>query len=133
MEVLCVPARWQNRTGPVQTRFGLGPAVREPVRRWYRPGDHRHDRGYRMDVAVFLLTLGLAAAVPGGWVALNVRGAAASLERWSDSNAELRMHARGDLGPVERRMSARLFRLFGTVIGLCGCVLVLGGLLELLG
>ncbi|ATZ25210.1 hypothetical protein SLAV_16800 [Streptomyces lavendulae subsp. lavendulae] len=30
-------------------------------------------------------------------------------------------------------MSARLFRLFGTVIGLCGCVLVLGGLAELLG
>lgn len=84
-----------------------------------------------MSTAVVLLTLGLACAVPGGWIALNVRGSAASLERWADSNAELRMHARGDLGPVQRRISARLYRLLGTVIGLCGCVFVLGGLLEL--
>ncbi|MEU4732902.1 hypothetical protein [Streptomyces sp. NPDC023588] len=53
-----------------------------------------------------------------------------ALERWADSNAELRMHARGDLGPVQRRLSARLYRLAGPLIALCGCVLVLGGLLE---
>lgn len=62
-----------------------------------------------------------------------MRGSAASLERWGDSNAELRMHARGDLGPAQRRMSARLYRLAGAVVGLCGFVLVLGGLLELVG
>ncbi|WP_405921155.1 hypothetical protein [Streptomyces sp. NBC_00122] len=84
-----------------------------------------------MSTAFGLLALGLAAAVPGGWIAVNVRGSAASLERWGDSNAELRMHARGDLGPVERRMSARLHRLLGAVVALCGCVLILGGLLEL--
>ncbi|MEU9237422.1 hypothetical protein [Streptomyces subrutilus] len=84
-----------------------------------------------MSTALVLLTLGLACAVAGGWVALNVRGSAASLERWADGNAQLRMHARGDLGPVERRLSARLYRALGTLIALCGCVCVLGGLLEL--
>ncbi|MFB7466742.1 hypothetical protein ACFCZ1_25150 [Streptomyces sp. NPDC056224] len=84
-----------------------------------------------MSTAAVLLTFGLACAVPGGWIAFNVRGSAASLERWGDSNAELRMHARGDFSPVQRRMSARLHRLLGTVIALCGCVLILGGLLEL--
>ncbi|OEJ31028.1 hypothetical protein [Streptomyces subrutilus] len=84
-----------------------------------------------MSTAIVLLTLGLAGAVPGGWVALNVRGSAASLERWADGNAQLRMHARGDLGPVERRLSARLYRVLGTVMALGGCVIILGGLLEL--
>ncbi|MEU6758075.1 hypothetical protein [Streptomyces sp. NPDC046685] len=83
-----------------------------------------------MSTAAVLLTMGLTCALSGGWVALNVRGSAASLERWADSNAELRMHARGELGPAQRRLSARLYRLAGTVIALCGCVFVLGGLLE---
>lgn len=72
-----------------------------------------------MNSTVFL-TMGLAGALLGGWIALNVRGSAASPERRSDANAELRMHAQGDLGPAQRRMSARLIRLFGAVIGLSG-------------
>lgn len=84
-----------------------------------------------MSTAIVLLALGLACTVAGGGIALNVRSSADSLERWADRNAELRMHARGDLGPVQRRLSARLYRLLGTVIALGGSVFVLGGLLEL--
>ncbi|MFG2233158.1 hypothetical protein ACGFNX_24635 [Streptomyces sp. NPDC048723] len=42
----------------------------------------------------------------GSWVALNIRGAAASLERRAAANAELAMHPRGDLGPPRRVASA---------------------------
>ncbi|MFE9933903.1 hypothetical protein [Streptomyces sp. NPDC005533] len=84
-----------------------------------------------MNVAVVLLTLGPLLIAAGGWVALNVRGAAAALERWAAANAELRMHARGDLGPAPRVASAVFYRYLGSVNALCGVLLTLGGLVEL--
>ncbi|MFG2874001.1 hypothetical protein ACGFYU_03190 [Streptomyces sp. NPDC048337] len=86
-----------------------------------------------MDIGIFLLALGLASAIPGGWIALNVRGSAASLERRASANAELRMHARGSLGPPPRVASAGVFRFLATAVGLAGSVLTLAGLAELLG
>ncbi|MFD3695210.1 hypothetical protein ACFWUZ_03485 [Streptomyces sp. NPDC058646] len=84
-----------------------------------------------MDIGIFLLTLGLAGAVPGGWLALNVRGSAASLARWGNRNAEMRMQARGELGPPQRQLSAGLYRFLGTAMALAGSVLALAGLAAL--
>lgn len=41
------------------------------------------------------------------------------------------MHARGDLGPAHRVMSAQVYRYMAGVIALGGLVFTLGGLLEL--
>ncbi|WP_404961215.1 hypothetical protein [Streptomyces sp. 147326] len=84
-----------------------------------------------MSTAVVLLTVGPALIVAGSWVALNICGAAAALERRSAANAELRMHARGDLGPAPRVAAAVFYRYLGSVNALCGVLLTLGGLLEL--
>ncbi|WP_328786148.1 hypothetical protein [Streptomyces sp. NBC_00273] len=83
-----------------------------------------------MSTALVLLIVGLTLFAAGSWVALNIRGAAASLERRAAANAELAMHARGDLGPPRRVASAGSYRLVGTLIALCGIVFTLGGLLE---
>ncbi|MGW7441554.1 hypothetical protein [Streptomyces sp. NPDC054849] len=83
-----------------------------------------------MSTALVLLTVGLPLYAAGTWVALNIRGAAASLERRAAANAELSMHARGDLGPARRVASAGFYRFVGTVIALCGTVFTLVGLLE---
>ncbi|MFD9338526.1 hypothetical protein ACFWBF_29625 [Streptomyces sp. NPDC060028] len=85
-----------------------------------------------MSVGVFLLAFGLPLAVSGAWVSLNIRGSAASLERWAATNAELRMQAQGNLGPARTYMSAAVFRVFGSVIGAASAVLALAGLAELL-
>ncbi|MEV4193334.1 hypothetical protein [Streptomyces toxytricini] len=74
--------------------------------------------------------MGLTLFTAGSWVALNIRGVAASLERRAAANAERVMHARGDLGPPRRVASASFYRFLGTVIALCGSVFTLGGLLE---
>ncbi|WP_030770388.1 MULTISPECIES: hypothetical protein [unclassified Streptomyces] len=84
-----------------------------------------------MSSAAVLLTVGPAASLAGGRVALNVRGAARALERRAAANAELMAHARGDLGPARRVASATFYRFIGTVIALCGIAFTLGGLLEL--
>ncbi|WP_327412743.1 hypothetical protein [Streptomyces sp. NBC_01233] len=84
-----------------------------------------------MSLAVVLLTAGPTAIVAGSWVALNIRGAAAALERRAAATTELAMHARGDLGPAPRVASAQFYRYVGSVIALCGVVFTLGGLLEL--
>ncbi|MFJ6795532.1 hypothetical protein [Streptomyces sp. NPDC091268] len=86
-----------------------------------------------MSVGAFLLAIGLPFAIGGGWLALNVRGAAASLERWSAANAALRMQAQGDLGPARTYMSAGVCRAFGAVIGAASTLMVLVALVELLG
>ncbi|MER6393810.1 hypothetical protein ABT236_35830 [Streptomyces sp. NPDC001523] len=85
-----------------------------------------------MDIGLFLLAFGLFSAISGGWVALNVRGSATALDRWAETNAELRRHAQGDLGPATRSTSPAIFRYFGTGIGLSGTVLALIGLAMLL-
>ncbi|MFF4449001.1 hypothetical protein [Streptomyces sp. NPDC001502] len=84
-----------------------------------------------MSIGAFLLTFGLTALAGGGWVALNLRGSAASLERRAAADAELRMQAQGRLGPAPLHMSRGLYRTLGTVIALAGSVLAPGGLLEL--
>ncbi|MGW6575228.1 hypothetical protein ACWGAN_24135 [Streptomyces sp. NPDC054945] len=84
-----------------------------------------------MGSAAVLLTVGPAASLAGGWVALNIRGAARALEHRAAADAELMMHARGDLGPARRVASAAFYRLIGTMIALSGIVFTLGGLLEL--
>ncbi|WP_328786136.1 hypothetical protein [Streptomyces sp. NBC_00273] len=59
----------------------------------------------------------------GSWVALNIRGAAASLERQAAAHAELAMPARGELGSPRRVASAGFYRFMGALIALCGIVL----------
>ncbi|MFJ4777487.1 hypothetical protein [Streptomyces sp. NPDC088762] len=83
-----------------------------------------------MSIGVFLLAFGLSATVLGGSVALNVRGAAASLERRAAANAELRRHARGILDPAQRVASAGVYRFLGTAVALAGSLLALVGLVE---
>ncbi|MFD8634103.1 hypothetical protein [Streptomyces sp. NPDC059533] len=83
-------------------------------------------------MAVVLLTAGPITLVGGGRLALNVRGSATSLARRAEANAELRRHSRGDLGSAPQRASAGLFRAGGAVLVLCGAVLTLGGVIELL-
>ncbi|MFJ9080269.1 hypothetical protein ACIRO3_34280 [Streptomyces sp. NPDC102278] len=85
-----------------------------------------------MDIGLLLLVLGLVGSVLGGWVALNVRGSATTLERWGETNAELRRHARGDLGPATRSGSVALYPYIGTAVGLGGTVLTLAGLAMVL-
>ncbi|MBT2482124.1 hypothetical protein [Streptomyces sp. ISL-94] len=86
-----------------------------------------------MGIGVFLLAFGLTAVIGGGWVALNIRGSAVALERMAETNTQMRMRARGDLGPAPRRMSSALYRLLGTVITLAGCMLTLVSLVEVTG
>ncbi|WP_374773001.1 hypothetical protein OG756_07555 [Streptomyces sp. NBC_01310] len=83
-----------------------------------------------MGIGVFLLAFGLICATGAGWVALDVRASATRLEHWAATNADLRMQARGSLGPAPMHMSRAVFRVFGTVISLGGCVLTLAGLAE---
>ncbi|MFE2163870.1 hypothetical protein ACFXB3_02115 [Streptomyces sp. NPDC059447] len=85
-----------------------------------------------MNLATVLLTTGSVALVGGGRLALDIRGSASALARRAEANAELRRHARGDLGPAPQAASAGLFRSGGAVMALCGAVLTLGGVIELL-
>jgi hypothetical protein len=78
-----------------------------------------------MSVLILLLILGLAATTSGGWVALNIRGAAVSLERAQGRNVELRAHAQGRLAPPDRWMTAVGFRWLGAIVGLGGILLAL--------
>ncbi|KMO99578.1 hypothetical protein [Streptomyces roseus] len=84
-----------------------------------------------MSLAVVLLTVGLLSFAGGGAVALNLGGSATALERRGEANAELARHARGDLGPATRHMSAGLYRALCAIVAFGGLVLSLGGLLEL--
>ncbi|MER5807261.1 hypothetical protein ABT143_03530 [Streptomyces sp. NPDC002033] len=81
-----------------------------------------------MFFSYFLLLFGLAGAVSGGWFALNIRGAAAAYEAYSAKNAELRAHAAGRLDVPPNIWTAKVARILGTVVGLCGAVLVLASI-----
>ncbi|MFH8804892.1 hypothetical protein ACH4F6_35920 [Streptomyces sp. NPDC017936] len=72
-----------------------------------------------------LLMLGLVAAAGGGWVALNIRGAAVSLEQRQGRNLELRRQAQGRLDSPDLWMTVTGFRWLGSAVGLGGMVLVL--------
>ncbi|MFB9592665.1 hypothetical protein [Streptomyces racemochromogenes] len=82
-------------------------------------------------MAFFLLTLGTVSFVAGIALAFNICGAAAAAARYAAANAELAMHARGDLSTPKRVMSKQVYRYLGAVTALAGLVLTLGGLLEL--
>ena len=84
-----------------------------------------------MPVSVFLLLLGLAGAAVGGWVAF-VPGVSASLERKAALNHELRTAAVGDFTPPDKWISARGYRVGAAGIFLCGLVLIMAGVLEML-
>ncbi len=84
-----------------------------------------------MPFPVFLLVFGLTAAVSGGWVAFDVRGASKALERYQERNHELRTAAVGDFAPPTRWITAVGYRVLGGVIGVGGLVLTLAGLVEL--
>ena len=84
-----------------------------------------------MPVSVFLLLLGLTAAVGGGWVACDVREASKALERYQERNHELRAAAVGDFTPPAKWITALGYRVLGGFICVCGLVLALGGLVEL--
>jgi hypothetical protein len=70
-------------------------------------------------------------AAAGGWVAF-VPGVAASLERKQQLNHELRTAAVGDFTPPDKWITARGYRVGATGIFLCGVVLILAGVLEML-
>jgi hypothetical protein len=84
-----------------------------------------------MPVSVFLLLLGLPAVVAGGWVALDIRGASAAMERHQARNHALRTAAVGDFTPPTRWITAVGFRVVGGAVCLGGLILALAGLLEL--
>jgi hypothetical protein len=84
-----------------------------------------------MPLSVFLLLFGLTAAVGGGWVACDVRGASKSLERFQERNHELRTAAVGNFTPPAKWITALGYRVLGGAICVCGLVLALGGLVEL--
>lgn len=84
-----------------------------------------------LPVSVFLLLLGLAAVVPGGWLALDVRGASAALERYQARNHELRTAAVGDFTPPTKWVTAVGWRFVGGAVCAGGLVLMLIGLTEL--
>ncbi|MEV6191775.1 hypothetical protein AB0M19_05170 [Streptomyces sp. NPDC051920] len=85
-----------------------------------------------MPVWLFLLALGLVSLTAGGWVALNIRGAATAMEASQQRGHDLRAAATGDFSPPVRWVTAAGFRAFGAAIGLAGLVLFLSGVLELL-
>ncbi|MGC4984430.1 MULTISPECIES: hypothetical protein [unclassified Streptomyces] len=83
-------------------------------------------------VWLFLMMLGLPGAVAGSWVAFNVRGAADAIEALRQRNLDLNALAAGSFAPPAGSAFAVRFRLYGTVLGIAGIVLVLAGIAELL-
>lgn len=82
-------------------------------------------------MSVFLLLLGLPAVVAGGWLALDVRKASATLERYQARNHELRTAAVGDFAPPTKWITAVGWRFVGGAVCAAGLVLTLAGLTEL--
>ncbi|MEU1198540.1 hypothetical protein ABZ446_20170 [Streptomyces sp. NPDC005813] len=85
-----------------------------------------------MPFPLFLMVFGVTAMTGGGWVAFDVRGASAALEAHQQRNHELRAAAAGTFDPPDKWITARGFRVVGAVVGLCGVILVLAGVAELL-
>ncbi|MGW7609381.1 hypothetical protein ACWGKW_19320 [Streptomyces sp. NPDC054766] len=81
---------------------------------------------------LFLMLFGLAAAVSGGRVAFNVRGAATAMEASQQRGHDLRAATTGDFAPPVKWITAFGFRAVGAVVGLCGIVPALAGVAELL-
>ncbi|WP_328553914.1 MULTISPECIES: hypothetical protein [unclassified Streptomyces] len=85
-----------------------------------------------MPVWLFLMLFGLSGSVAGGWVALNIRGAADAMTASQQRGHDLRAAATGNFSPPVSWVTAFGFRAIGAAIGLAGLVLFLGGILELL-
>lgn len=86
-----------------------------------------------MFLIVFLiLTFFLTAGVVGLCVALNVKNCAVRLEAWHLSNLQLRAHAKGDLGPPDRLITANGFRGVGGLMALLGLGMILAPLISAL-
>ncbi|MEV8533294.1 hypothetical protein [Streptomyces sp. NPDC051211] len=78
-----------------------------------------------MPVGILLLVLGLTGLAGGGWVALNIRGAAVSLNQRQERNIELRAHAQGRLDPPAAWFGVTGFRVLAAVVAAAGSVLAL--------
>jgi len=85
-----------------------------------------------LPLPLFLMLLGLTALMGGGWVAFDVRGASAALEAYQERNHELRAAAAGNFTPPDKWINALGYRVLGGVISLCGVILTLAGVAELL-
>ncbi|MFI5621313.1 hypothetical protein [Streptomyces sp. NPDC051567] len=85
-----------------------------------------------MSTGIVLIAFGLVSVVGGGPFALNLRGAATSLKHRAEAREELRRQARGLLGPAPSLVSTLLFRILGSVVAVCGGLLILAGTAELL-
>ncbi|MEW1566384.1 MULTISPECIES: hypothetical protein [unclassified Streptomyces] len=81
---------------------------------------------------VFLMLLGLPAAVAGSWVAFNVRGSADALEAFRQRSLDLRALGTGTFAPPAGSTFAIGYRVYATVLGLAGVVLLLASVAELL-
>ncbi|MCT9081706.1 hypothetical protein [Streptomyces fulvoviolaceus] len=84
-----------------------------------------------MLAASLCIVLGLAVLVSGGWVALDIRSAAAAIERWQERNHELRMTTVGDFTPSQKWITATGFRVVAGGVCLVGLILILMGLVNL--
>ncbi|WP_143658496.1 hypothetical protein [Streptomyces sp. Tue6028] len=81
---------------------------------------------------VFLMLLGLPAATAGCWIAFNIRGAADALEALRQRNLDLNALAAGSFAPPAGSTLGLRYRVYGTVTGIGGVVLVLASIAELL-
>ncbi|MFD9402186.1 hypothetical protein ACFWA4_25630 [Streptomyces sp. NPDC060011] len=81
---------------------------------------------------VFLMLLGLPAAVAGSWVAFNVRGSADALEAFRQRNVDLNALGSGSFAPPAGSAVAIGYRVYATVLCLGGIVLILASVAELL-
>ncbi|MET7985509.1 hypothetical protein [Streptomyces sp. NPDC005281] len=78
------------------------------------------------------MLLGLPATVAGSWVAFNIRGAADAMETLRQRNLDLNALGAGSFAPPAGSAFAVRFRLYGTVLGIAGIVLVLASIAEFL-
>ncbi|MCX5005769.1 hypothetical protein OHB05_24610 [Streptomyces sp. NBC_00638] len=85
-----------------------------------------------MPVWLFLMLLGLAPVVAGGWIAFNMRGAADAIKAFLRRGHEMRALAAGDFTPSFNWVEAVGVRAYAAAMGVAGFVLVLAGAAELL-
>ncbi|WRZ91118.1 hypothetical protein OHB54_19800 [Streptomyces sp. NBC_01007] len=85
-----------------------------------------------MSFWLFLMLFGLSGSVVGGWIALNIRGAADSMTAFQQRSHDLSALAAGTFTPRPNRVTRIGLRPYAAAVCLAGIVLVLAGVAELL-
>lgn len=85
-----------------------------------------------MPVWLFLMLFGLSGSIAGGWVALNIRGAADAMMAFRQRSHDLSALAAGTFTPRPDRVTRIGLRPYAAAVCLAGIVLVLAGVAELL-